>query len=41
MDAVNVGSIWLYGMSILYSIIYSVVLIILSIFILKKKGVRG
>lgn len=41
MDAVNVGSIWLYGMSILYSIIYSVVLIILSIFILKRKGVRG
>jgi ABC-type transport system involved in multi-copper enzyme maturation permease subunit len=41
MDAVNVGSGWLYGMSILYSIIYSVVLIILSIFILKRKGVRG
>jgi len=41
MDAVNVGSGWLYGMSILYSIIYSVVLMILSIFILKRKGVRG
>ena len=41
MDAVNVGSGWLYGMSILYSIIYSVVLMIISIFILKRKGVRG
>ncbi len=41
MDAVNVGSMWLYGMSVLYSIIYSVVLMILSIFILKRKGVRG
>ncbi len=40
MDAVNVGSGWLYGMSILYSIIYSVVLIIFSMFILKRKGVR-
>lgn len=41
MDAVQVGSMWLYGMSILYSVVYSAVLIILSILILKRKGVRG
>jgi len=41
IDAVSLGNAFLYGLNILYSIIYSAILLSLSIFILKRKGVRG
>jgi len=41
IDAVSLGNNFLYGINILYSIIYSAILLSLSIFTLKRKGVRG
>lgn len=41
IDAVSLGNAFLYGLNILYSIIYSAILLSLSMFILKRKGVRG
>ena len=41
MEAVSMGDLKSYGMNIIYCIIYSVVSLSLSMFILEKKGVRG
>ena len=41
IDAVSLDNAFLYGLNIGYSIIYSTILLVLSIFILKRKGVRG
>ncbi len=41
MSSIGIGSMWLYGMSIVYSVIYSVVLVVASVIILEAKGVRG
>lgn len=39
-DAVSLHNSFLYGLNILYSIIYSTILLLLSMFMLKRKGVR-
>lgn len=41
IDAVYLDSTLLYGLNILYSLVYSAVLLSLSILILKQKGVKG
>ncbi|GAI58797.1 unnamed protein product, partial [marine sediment metagenome] len=41
MDAVYLNNTLLYGLNILYSLVYSAILLLLSIFILKRKGVKG
>ncbi len=41
IDAVYLDSTLLYGLNILYSLVYSAVLLSLSILILKRKGVKG
>lgn len=41
IDAVYLDNTLLYGLNILYSIVYSAILLLLSIFILKRKGVKG
>lgn len=41
IDAISLDNSFLWGLNILYSIIYSVILLVLSISILKRKGVRG
>ena len=41
IDAVYLDNALLYGLNILYSIVYSAILLSLSIFILKRKGVKG
>lgn len=41
IDAVYLDSTLLYGLNILYSLVYSAVLLSLSIVILKRKGVKG
>ncbi len=41
IDAVYLDNTLLYGLNILYSLAYSAILLLLSIFILKKKGVKG
>ncbi len=41
IDAVYLDNTLLYGINILYSIVYSAILLSLSIFILKRKGVKG
>lgn len=41
MQSIAIGSTLLYGMSILYSLIYSFVLLVFSVLILEAKGVRG
>jgi len=41
IDSVQLGNTLLYGLNILYSLAYSAILLLLSIFILKRKGVKG
>lgn len=41
IDSIYLGNTLLYGLNILYSLVYSAILLLLSIFILKKKGVKG
>jgi len=41
IDAVSLDNAFLYWLNILYSIIYSAILLVLSIFTLKRKGVKG
>ncbi len=41
IDTVALDNTFLYWLNILYSIIYSTILLVLSIFTLKRKGVRG
>jgi len=41
IDSVQLGNTLLYGLNILYSLVYSAILLLLSIFILKRKGVKG
>ena len=41
MQSIAIGSMQLYGMSILYSLVYSLVLLVSSVLILEAKGVRG
>ena len=41
MQSIGIGSIRLYGMSILYSLVYSFILLVSSVFILGARGVRG
>ena len=41
IDAISLDNNLLWGLNILYSIIYSAILLVLSICILKRKGVRG
>lgn len=41
MEAVSLSDLKLYGMNIIYCIIYSIVLLSLSMFILEKKGIKG
>lgn len=41
MESISIGSMKLFLLNILYSIIYTAVLLTLSIYILKVKGVRG
>jgi len=41
MQSIAIGSMLLYGMSILYSLVYSFVLLVSSVLILEAKGVRG
>ncbi len=40
-EAISLGNIKLYGMNIIYCVIYSLVLLGFSMFILNKKGVKG
>ena len=41
IDSVYLDNTLLYGLNILYSLAYSAILLLLSIFILKRKGVKG
>lgn len=41
IDSVYLDNTLLYGLNILYSLVYSAILLLLSVFILKKKGVKG
>lgn len=41
MDAISLGNLKIYGLNIAYCIVYSLILLIFSIIIFKKKGVRG
>lgn len=41
MESIRVGSIRLYGMNILYSLVYSLAFLVAAVFALQKKGVRG
>ncbi|MBE0477694.1 ABC transporter permease subunit [Candidatus Aerophobetes bacterium] len=41
LEAVSLGDPYLYGMNIVYCIIYSAVLVGISIFVLEKRGVRA
>jgi len=41
MDAISLGNLRIYGLNIVYCIIYSLVLLIFSVIIFEKKGVRG
>ena len=41
MQSIAIGSMRLYGMSILYSLVYSFILLVSSVLILEAKGVRG
>jgi len=41
MDAISLGNPWLYTMNIIYCVIYSAILLVLSTLVLERKGVRG
>ncbi|RLE06789.1 hypothetical protein DRZ78_04095 [Candidatus Aerophobetes bacterium] len=41
MDAISLGNLRIYGLNIVYCVIYSLILLILSVIIFEKKGVRG
>jgi len=41
MQSIDIGSMRLYGLSILYSLVYSFILLVSSVFILGARGVRG
>jgi len=40
MESISIGSTRLYGMNILYSLIYSLILLVSAVIVLERKGVR-